>query len=184
MTDAWAAWKNPALLSAGRAEIALLDQDAGALEHARDRIQALAAQADVEVTLRCVNTSIKTVITDGLDDSYDLVYSAGLFDYLKDPAVRAAGTRLVDALAPGGHAVIGNFDVANPRRSGHPLGGTGRSPHAARLDLVLVVPLGRVEKLLQDVQADSDADDRADQRNKAGQGLGANLGRYLGRHLR
>ena len=100
MTDAWAAWKNPALLSAGRAEIALLDQDAGALEHARDRIQALAAQADVEVTLRCVNTSIKTVITDGLDDSYDLVYSAGLFDYLKDPAVRAAGTRLVDALLP------------------------------------------------------------------------------------
>ena len=44
------------------------------------------------------------------------VYSAGLFDYLKDPGVRAAGTRLVDALAPGGHAVIGNFDVANPTR--------------------------------------------------------------------
>ena len=56
------------------------------------------------------------MITEGLDDSYDLVYSAGLFDYLKDPAVRAAGTRLVDALAPGGHAVIGNFDVANPTR--------------------------------------------------------------------
>ena len=109
-------WKNPALLSAGVAEIALLDQDAAALEHARDRIQALAAQADVEVTLRCINTSIKTVITDGLNDSYDLVYSAGLFDYLKDPAVRAAGARLVDALAPGGHAVIGNFDVANPTR--------------------------------------------------------------------
>ncbi len=108
--------KNPALLAAGRAEIALLDQDASALEHARDRIQALAAQADVEVTFRCINTSIKTVITEGLDDSYDLVYSAGLFDYLKDLAVRAAGTRLVDALAPGGHAVIGNFDVANPTR--------------------------------------------------------------------
>jgi extracellular factor (EF) 3-hydroxypalmitic acid methyl ester biosynthesis protein len=109
--------ENPAALAAGRAEIALLDQDASALAHARDRIQALAAQADVEVTLRCINTSIKTVITEGLDDSYDLVYSAGLFDYLKDPAVRAGGTRLVDALAPGGHAVIGNFDVANPTRS-------------------------------------------------------------------
>ena len=73
------------------------------------------AQADVEVTLRCINTSIKTVITEGLDDSYDLVYSAGLFDYLKDLAVRAAGARVVDALAPGGHAVIGNFDVAIDR---------------------------------------------------------------------
>ncbi len=109
-------WQNPALLAAGRAEIALLDQDASALEHARERIQALAAQAGVEVTLRCINTSIRTVITEGLHDSYDLVYSAGLFDYLKDRAVRAAGARLVDALAPGGHAVIGNFDVANPTR--------------------------------------------------------------------
>ena len=40
------------------------------------------------------------------DDSYDLVYSAGLFDCLKDRAVRAAG----------GSAGIGNFDVANPTR--------------------------------------------------------------------
>ena len=109
-------WQNPALLAAGRAEIALLDQDASALEHARERIQALAGQAGVEVRLRCINTSIRTVITEGLHDSYDLVYSAGLFDYLKDRAVRAAGARLVDALAPGGHAVIGNFDVANPTR--------------------------------------------------------------------
>jgi extracellular factor (EF) 3-hydroxypalmitic acid methyl ester biosynthesis protein len=108
--------RNPALLAAGRAEITLLDHDAGALAHARGRIQALAEQADVEVTLRCVNTSIKAVITEGLDDSYDLVYSVGLFDHLKDLPVRAAGTRLVDALAPGGHAVIGNFDVANPTR--------------------------------------------------------------------
>jgi extracellular factor (EF) 3-hydroxypalmitic acid methyl ester biosynthesis protein len=108
--------KNPALLAAGRTEIALLDQDPGALEHAHERIQALAAQAGVKVTVRCLNTSIKTVIADGLDQPYDLVYSAGLFDYLKDRAVRAAGVRFVDALAPGGHAVIGNFDVANPTR--------------------------------------------------------------------
>jgi extracellular factor (EF) 3-hydroxypalmitic acid methyl ester biosynthesis protein len=107
---------DPALLAAGRTEIALLDQDAGALEHARERIGALAAQARVEVAVRCINTSIRTVIAEGLDDSYDLVYSAGLFDYLKDRPVRAAGARLVAALAPGGTAVIGNFDVANPTR--------------------------------------------------------------------
>src|ERR1022692_354193 len=108
--------RDPALLAAGRTEIALIDQDAGALEHARERILALAVQADVQVTLRCINTSIRTVIAQGLDDSYDLVYSAGLFDYLKDRAVRAAAARLVAALAPGGSAVIGNFDVANPTR--------------------------------------------------------------------
>jgi extracellular factor (EF) 3-hydroxypalmitic acid methyl ester biosynthesis protein len=107
---------DPALLRAERAEIALLDQDAGALRHARERIETLATQAGVEVTLRCLNTTIKTVIAEGLHGSYDLIYSAGLFDYLKERTARAAGARLVQALAPGGHALIGNFAVANPTR--------------------------------------------------------------------
>ena len=108
--------KDPSLLCAGNAEITLLDQDAGALTHAREQIQALAARAGVEVTLSCVNTSIMTVIAAGLHGSYDLIYSAGLFDYLKDRTASAAGVRLVDALTPGGSAVIGNFGVANPTR--------------------------------------------------------------------
>jgi extracellular factor (EF) 3-hydroxypalmitic acid methyl ester biosynthesis protein len=107
---------DPALLRAGRTEIALLDQDSGALRHAREQIEALAAQARVEVTLRCLNTSIRTVIADGLNGSYDLIYSAGLFDYLGDRTARAAGAQLVKALAPGGHALIGNFATANPTR--------------------------------------------------------------------
>ena len=107
---------DPTLLQAGRAEIALLDQDASALRHASEQIAADAAQASVGVTLRCLNTSIKTVIAEGLNGSYDLIYSAGLFDYLKDSTARAAGARLVEALAPGGHAVIGNFGTANPTR--------------------------------------------------------------------
>src|SRR5215468_8033660 len=108
--------KNPALMRAGRAEIALLDQDASALSHAREQIETLAARASVEVTLTCLNTSIKTVIAQGLTGSYDLIYAAGLFDYLTDRTARAVGARLVQALAPGGHAVIGNFGTANPTR--------------------------------------------------------------------
>ena len=108
--------QDPMLLRAGCAEIALLDQDAGALRHAREQIEALAAQAGVEVTLTCINTSIRTVIAEGLSGSYDLIYSAGLFDYLKDRTARAAGARLVAALAPGGRALIGNFGTANPTR--------------------------------------------------------------------
>src|SRR5215469_7651564 len=107
---------DPALVRAGRAEIALLDQDAGALRHAREQIGAVATQAGVEVTLQCLNTSIRTAIVKGLTGSYDLIYSAGLFDYLKDRTARAAVARLVESLAPGGHAVIGNFSTANPTR--------------------------------------------------------------------
>jgi hypothetical protein len=108
--------KAPTLLRAEQAQIALLDQDASALGHAREQIEALAAQAGVEVTLSCINTSIRTVIAEGINGCYDLIYSAGLFDYLKDRTARAAGARLVDALAPAGDAVIGNFGTANPTR--------------------------------------------------------------------
>ncbi|HXW44951.1 MAG TPA: class I SAM-dependent methyltransferase [Streptosporangiaceae bacterium] len=108
--------RDAAMLAADRAEIVLLDQDAGALDHATGQIRALAAAAGVKVKLRCINTSIRTVIADGLHGSYDLVYSAGLFDYLRDRTARAAGARIVEALAPGGTAVIGNFAVANPTR--------------------------------------------------------------------
>jgi len=108
--------KDPELLRQGRAEIVLLDQDASALRHASQQIEAIAAQAGVEVNLCCLNTSIRTVIMEGLDGSYDLIYSAGLFDYLKDRTARAAAARLVQALAPGGQAVIGNFGTVNPTR--------------------------------------------------------------------
>ncbi len=107
---------DPGLLAAGRAEITLLDQDASALALAREQIESLAAQAGVEVTLRCINASIKAVIADGLTGFYDLIYSAGLFDYLKDHTARSAGSQLVAALAPDGQAVIGNFALENTAR--------------------------------------------------------------------
>jgi hypothetical protein len=73
---------DPAILRAGRAEITLLDQDASALKHAREQLEAIAARAGVNITLRCLSTPIRTVIKEGLNDY--LIYSAGLFDYLKD----------------------------------------------------------------------------------------------------
>jgi hypothetical protein len=107
---------HPALVRAGHAEITLLDQDASALRHAREQIGARAEEASIEVALRCLHTSIKTVIAEGLAGSYDLIYTAGLFDYLTNHTAYAAAARLVQALAPGGRAVIGNFSTANPSR--------------------------------------------------------------------
>jgi hypothetical protein len=104
------------LLEAGRVDLALLDQDPAALEHASQCLHALAGRAGIEINLRCVNTSIRTVMEVGLDDSYDLIYSAGLFDYLNDRTVRRAAARLVERLTEGGTAIIGNFNTINPTR--------------------------------------------------------------------
>ena len=45
-----------------------------------------------------------------------LIYSAGLFDYLSDRSFAALLGALYEAAAPGGQLLIGNVDVSNPTR--------------------------------------------------------------------
>lgn len=47
---------------------------------------------------------------------YDIIWSAGLFDYFDNRVFRAVLKRLVPAIAPGGELVIGNFSDTNPSR--------------------------------------------------------------------
>jgi extracellular factor (EF) 3-hydroxypalmitic acid methyl ester biosynthesis protein len=48
---------------------------------------------------------------------YDLIWSAGLFDYFDDRLFRVALRRLLPAIAPDGELVIGNFSHSNPSRA-------------------------------------------------------------------
>lgn len=50
------------------------------------------------------------------DEPYDLIWSAGLFDYLGDDQFRALLKHLVQLLRPGGLISIGNFGPHNPSR--------------------------------------------------------------------
>jgi SAM-dependent methyltransferase len=47
---------------------------------------------------------------------YDFIWSAGLFDYLKDDAFKALYRRLAVLLNPSGRLVVGNFSPENPTR--------------------------------------------------------------------
>jgi SAM-dependent methyltransferase len=49
--------------------------------------------------------------------AYDLIWSAGLFDYLPDRLLVPLLKRLVAATRPGGEVIIGNFSPANPTRA-------------------------------------------------------------------
>ena len=46
--------------------------------------------------------------------AYDLMWSAGLFDYFDDSVFERVTKRYLKALAPGGEFVVGNFDCSNP----------------------------------------------------------------------
>ena len=45
---------------------------------------------------------------------YDLVWSAGLFDYFNDDIFKRLITRFLTAVKPGGELVVGNFCASNP----------------------------------------------------------------------
>lgn len=96
-------------------ELHLLDQDVLSLKHAQRAIKEISWKTDREVSVRYLHKSIKNVIGQGLEDGdYDLIYSAGLFDYFSDPVAQMAGRKLFSCLKPQGRLIVGNFNVSAP----------------------------------------------------------------------
>lgn len=94
--------------------VELLDQDEEALKHAQRKIKEQQLSSSVEAEFEYTKKAIKNILVRGLEKKYDLIYSAGLFDYFSDPVAQLAALKLYDALNPGGKLIIGNFNVSNP----------------------------------------------------------------------
>ena len=86
-----------------------LDQDMEALQFVQRKIKALERDLKISIDFELIHKPIRDVIAKGLDDKFDLIYSAGLFDYFSDPVASMAAKRLHAALAEGGKLIIGNF---------------------------------------------------------------------------
>ncbi len=84
----------------------------------RDLIQRHQRRTIVQLEKRSVNQIIKEFGKPRKSDftaGYDLVYCAGLYDYLSDAVSRRVSTVLHDWTAPGGMFLATNVDVSNPR---------------------------------------------------------------------
>lgn len=98
-------------------EFCLLDQDIDALKEAQRAIKQIALRRQVNPQISLYHKAIKNVISEGIGTSgFDLIYSAGLFDYFTEPVAIMAAKRLYEALNPGGTLIIGNFNVTNPNQ--------------------------------------------------------------------
>ena len=86
-----------------------IDAEPKAIETARDRISA----TGTEKTIRIENAN---VIRFHIRERYDLIWSAGLFDYFGDSLFRRVLQRFLGFLNPGGEIVIGNFSESNQSR--------------------------------------------------------------------
>ena len=115
--------QNPAF----RGEFVALDQDGQscelvAAEQAGHRVRVL-HQGVRDLMMRSPSGGGETL------GRFDLIYSAGLYDYLPEPMARRLTQRLLDLLAPGGRLLIANFLP----------GGSGRGYMELFMDWTLIV---------------------------------------------
>ena len=101
-----------------KVHFSLLDQDQGALRYAQKNLRSLERAHNGNLTIDFVNKSIKEVIISGLPEKYDLIYSAGLFDYFTDSVAERAAKSLFNSLKLGGEVVIGNFSASRTNNFG------------------------------------------------------------------
>jgi extracellular factor (EF) 3-hydroxypalmitic acid methyl ester biosynthesis protein len=101
-------------------EFIAMDQDTLALEDAKVRIMPL-VKDNPRIHVHFEQDNIKRLIVEkgngkDLYADVDLVYTAGLFDYLSNRASNRLIHKLYSFLKPGGLLVIGNFGLYNPQR--------------------------------------------------------------------
>jgi extracellular factor (EF) 3-hydroxypalmitic acid methyl ester biosynthesis protein len=101
-----------------RLEIALIDQEERAISYCERALAPLAAKS--RATVRVIRESVRRLLTDKkLSNTLgecELIYSAGLFDYLNDRTFDALIGKLWGAVAEGGVLAVGNVAALNPDR--------------------------------------------------------------------
>jgi extracellular factor (EF) 3-hydroxypalmitic acid methyl ester biosynthesis protein len=84
-----------------------IEQDRNAVNH---------ASALCEAYLDRITFHVKNALRFQSDKKYDLIWSAGLFDYFEDKVFVFMLKKLGTMVAEGGEIVIGNFSTTNPSR--------------------------------------------------------------------
>jgi extracellular factor (EF) 3-hydroxypalmitic acid methyl ester biosynthesis protein len=105
------------------ANFTLLDFNDETLEHTGKVLGELKCKFGRRTTINFIKKSVHQVLKEeakpGLNPSrYDLVYCAGIFDYLSDRVCKRLMNIFYSMLEPGGLLVATNVDACNPSRNG------------------------------------------------------------------
>jgi extracellular factor (EF) 3-hydroxypalmitic acid methyl ester biosynthesis protein len=111
--------------SSSRAQITLLDFNEETLRFTRSTLEGISAEFGRSECLQFVKKSVHHILKESgrtfersLQNQYDFVYCAGLFDYLSDAVCRRLMDIMYEWLAPGGLLVVTNVEPRNPHRHG------------------------------------------------------------------
>ena len=105
------------------AEVDLLDFNAETLEYTRERIdesrRAGGRNTQVRYFQRSVHQLLRAATQGGEEDftNYDIVYCAGLFDYLSQRVCKRLVDLFCTMIKPGGIVIVTNVAAANPRKA-------------------------------------------------------------------
>ncbi len=97
-----------ALIQPGTLETTCIEADERAIDYAKELNKA---------NLHAIRFIQKNIFRHETDSTYDMVWSAGLFDYFTDPIFVKILRRFINWTKPGGEIIIGNFNTENPSRS-------------------------------------------------------------------
>jgi extracellular factor (EF) 3-hydroxypalmitic acid methyl ester biosynthesis protein len=104
-------------------EFTLIDFESRALTYTEAALHAVQRKYERDCSYNMVKKSVSQILKEAEKKpaksdakKYDLVYCAGLFDYLADPVCIELTRVLYDWVAPGGLLITTNVDVSNPRR--------------------------------------------------------------------
>lgn len=105
------------------AEIDLLDFNSETLEYTRERIQEARMSGGRETPVRYFQRSVHQLLraaTQGGEEeftNYDIVYCAGLFDYLSQRVCKRLVDLFCTMVRPGGIVIVTNVAQSNPRKA-------------------------------------------------------------------
>ncbi len=105
------------------AEIDLLDFNAETLEYTRSRINEAKMAGGRETTVNYFQRSVHQLLraaTQGGEEAftnYDIVYCAGLFDYLSQRVCKRLVDLFCTMVRPGGRVIVTNVATSNPRKA-------------------------------------------------------------------
>ncbi len=103
-------------------EFTLLDFSPETLAHTENALNEIKEKYTRTTRINLVKKSVNQILKEAMKKSaqtsgyYDLVYCAGLFDYLTDSVCLELTNVLYDWVAPGGLLITTNVDASNPRR--------------------------------------------------------------------
>jgi extracellular factor (EF) 3-hydroxypalmitic acid methyl ester biosynthesis protein len=105
------------------ASFTLLDFNDETLEHARKLLEDLKSRYHRNTKIEMIKKSVHQVLKETAKpgepaEHYDLVYCAGVFDYLSDRICKRLMNIFYDMLEPGGLLFATNVDASNPSRNG------------------------------------------------------------------